>query len=412
MSFSEVDMTNSILEALKQGEVFNAHRTFGKRFFFSSEDMEFGFLFFLGMIVHGGCALGEMLYLVQQVDPKQPETWVQASVEIAERVNARARHSLNGGHLVSARDGLLRASNYHRWATAMLSPRKDRGQWEAQFKLARALFQEAGQLFDPPMEVLQIPFEGKNLPGYFLKPIDDPGPRKTLLVIGGGETFAEDLYFHIAPAALARGYNFATVDLPGQGGLPLEGLTFRTDMDVPMHTVLDHLLTRSDIDPERMAAYGISAGGYIVPRTAAYDQRIKACVANSLLYDLNRVFKASVLQFGNLFKKHDPMTWYILDMIAWRWGASNPMGLLAKNREAKFDPSLLTCPTLIVIGEGEYTGSKEAQYQQHSGLEAIQNKHKELVITPLDEGAGHHVLGDNLALMSQVVLDWLDKVLK
>jgi alpha-beta hydrolase superfamily lysophospholipase len=403
-------MSNKILEALKKGDVFNAHRTFGKRYFFPSEDMEFGFLFFLGMVAHGGCALGEMLYLAQQVNPKRPETWVEASIEMAERVDARARQSLAGGHKVSARQGLLRASNYHRWATAMLSPRKDRDEWEAQFLQARTLFQEAAALFDPPMEVLQIPFEGAMLPGYFLKPDNDTSPRKTLLVIGGGETFAEDLYFHIAPAALARGYNFATADLPGQGGLPLEGLTFRTDMDVPMRTVVDALLNRKDIDPDQLAAYGISAGGYIVPRAAAYDKRIKACVANSLLYDLNRVFKASVLQFGNLFKKHDPMTWYILDMIAWRWGASNPLDLMAKNREAKFDPTLLTCPTLIVIGEGEYAGSKEAQFQQHSGLEAVQHEQKDLVITPLDEGAGHHVLGDNLALMSQVVLDWLDKI--
>ncbi len=231
-------------------------------------------------------------------------------------------------------------------------------------------------------------------------------------MIGGGETFAEDLYFHIAPAALTRGYNFATADLPGQGGLPLEGLTFRTDMDVPMRAVVDHLLDRPDVDPERLAAYGISDGGYIVPRAAAYDKRLKACVANSLLYDLNRIFMASVLQFGELFKKHDPMTWYILDMIAWRWGVSNPMGLMAKNRKAKFDPAQLTCPTLIVIGEGEYAGSKEAQYQQHSGLEAVDNDQKALVITPIDEGAGHHVLGDNLPLMSQVVLDWLDETLK
>ncbi len=99
-----------------------------------------------------------------------------------------------------------------------------------------------------------------------------------------------------------------------------------------------------------------------------------------------------------------------MDMIAWRWGVNSPWGLISKNRDCKIDPSLITCPTLIVIGEGEYQGSKEVQRQQHDGLEAIQNPHKRLVITPLDEGAGHHVLGENLPLMSQVVFDWLDSI--
>ena len=53
-------------------------------------------------------------------------------------------------------------------------------------------------------------------------------------MIGGGETFAEDLFFYIAPQAYDRGYNFMTVDLPGQGLLPLEGKCFRPDMQVPM----------------------------------------------------------------------------------------------------------------------------------------------------------------------------------
>jgi dipeptidyl aminopeptidase/acylaminoacyl peptidase len=292
----------------------------------------------------------------------------------------------------------------------MISPRNEAATWRTHFERSRALFKEAAVLFEPVMEYLEIPFEDTVLPGYFLKSDRSDTPRKTLLMIGGGETFAEDLYFYIAPAAIARGYNFMTVDLPGQGGLPLEGVYFRPDVETPMKTVVDYALGRPEVDPSRLAAYGISGGGYYVPRATAYDKRIKACIANSLLYDLDRIFRSSLLQFGDLFKKHDPMTYYILDMIAWRWGAKNPLNLIAKNKEFKFDPRLITCPTLILIGEGEYRGSKEAQHQQDTGLETIQNPSKKLVIAPLDEGGGHHVLGENLSLMSQIVFDWLDEV--
>jgi hypothetical protein len=229
-------------------------------------------------------------------------------------------------------------------------------------------------------------------------------------MIGGGETFAEDLYYYIAPAAIARGYNFMTVDLPGQGGLPLEGCCFQPDVENQIKVVIDYIYTRRDVDTEKLAAYGISGGGYYVPRAAAFDKRIKACIANSMLYDIGRILKSSMLQFGELFKKHDPMAYYITDMIAWRWGARNPLELIPKTKDFVVDPGLITCPTLIVIGEGEYQGSKEVQRQQHTGLEAIQNPKKDLVITPLDEGGGNHILGENIPLMSQVVFDWLDEV--
>jgi hypothetical protein len=404
-------MTSQIVEAIQKGEIFNAHRTYGnRRFFFSTEDLEFGFIYFLGHAPHGACAIGEMLYLADHFDQKRPDTWIAEAASMAERVEARARRSLENGHTLSARGGLLRASYYHRIATAMISPRNETEAWRARYERSRALFKEAAALFDPVMEYLEIPFEGTVMPGYFLKPDRSDTPRKTLLMIGGGETFAEDQYFYVGPAAVARGYNFMTVDLPGQGSLPLEGVVFRPDMETPMKPVVDYALSRPDVDPDRLAAYGISGGGYFVPRAAAYEKRIRACIANSLLYDLDRIFKSSLVQFGDLFKKHDPMTYHIVDMIAWRWGARNPLDLIAKNHDFKFDPGLITCPALIVIGEGEYQGSKEVQRQQHAGLEAIQNPHKDLVIAPLNEGGGQHVLGENLSLMSQIVFDWLDEV--
>ena len=85
-------------------------------------------------------------------------------------------------------------------------------------------------LMEPPVESIEIPFEGTVLPGYFRKAATTNAPAKTLLLLGGAETFAEELFFYIGPQALARGYNLLTVDLPGQGLLPLEGLFFRPDM--------------------------------------------------------------------------------------------------------------------------------------------------------------------------------------
>ena len=152
-------MKNKIDEAISKGEVYNAHRTYGKkRHFFSTEDLEFGFTYFLGHVTHGACAIGEMLYLVDQYDEKRPESWIEEAANIANRIENRARNSLKNHHKISARNGFLRASFFRRITTAMISPRKETVAWSSEFEKSRSLFKEAANLFEPAMEYFEVPF--------------------------------------------------------------------------------------------------------------------------------------------------------------------------------------------------------------------------------------------------------------
>ena len=401
---------DAVQEAFESGEVFDAHRTFGRRFFFSTEDLEFGFRYFFGTVTHGGVEFGEMLYIASRVNEKKLASFSREAILMAERVCQRARQSLKNGHIVSAREGLLRASYYYRIAGGVINPREKLLEWQAAHKKSRELFKEAAANFNPPIETIEIPFEGTNLPGYFVKPDESQNPRKTIVMIGGTETFAEDLYFYLAPAAIKRGYNFVTIDIPGQGELPVEGKFFRHDTEVPISVIVDYLLSRPDVDAERLAFFGYSGGGYLIPRACAYEPRIRACIANSMLFDLDRIWRTTFLQFGELFKKRDPLSWLLADVLAWRWGCKDPLALIPANKDFKFDPSLIKCPVLIVIGEGEYFGSKESRRQQDVAMERMPNPNKKIVIVRHEEGAGAHVTAENLSLLNQIVFDWLDEV--
>ena len=46
-------------------------------------------------------------------------------------------------------------------------------------------------------------------------------------------------------------------------------------MEVPVKAVVDYALSRKDVDPKRLAVYGISSGGDFGPQTAVHDPRIK-----------------------------------------------------------------------------------------------------------------------------------------
>jgi 2,6-dihydroxypseudooxynicotine hydrolase len=54
---------------------------------------------------------------------------------------------------------------------------------------------------------------------------------------------------------------------------------------VPVAAVIDFVATRRDLDAQRIGLSGISLGGYYAPRAAAFDKRIKACMALGGPYD-------------------------------------------------------------------------------------------------------------------------------
>jgi 2,6-dihydroxypseudooxynicotine hydrolase len=52
--------------------------------------------------------------------------------------------------------------------------------------------------------------------------------------------------------------------------------------------VVDHLVRREEIDPDRIGVVGRSLGGYFAARAAAFDERLRACVVFGALYDLSQ----------------------------------------------------------------------------------------------------------------------------
>ena len=95
-------------------------------------------------------------------------------------------------------------------------------------------------------------------------------------MVGGGDTFREDLFYFAGYPGWKRGYNVLMVDLPGQGKLPGRGQHFRVDMIKPISTILDWLETNAAVRPNKIAAYGVSGGGYFTAQGVVGDDRIKA----------------------------------------------------------------------------------------------------------------------------------------
>ena len=143
------------------------------------------------------------------------------------------------------------------------------------------MFTAAAALMDVPPERLAIPFEGTTLPGWFFRPRADGRPRPTLILTGGYDGNAEELYLLTGAAALARGYNVLAFDGPGQGAALLQqGLIMRPDWETVVSAVVDAAIGRSDVDADRIALVGLSLGAHLAPRAATAEHRLAAVVAD------------------------------------------------------------------------------------------------------------------------------------
>jgi pimeloyl-ACP methyl ester carboxylesterase len=363
---------------------------------------------------------GECFYAASKIKDGDGESWYVEWTAMGRRAEKRGAESAAGGHYISAREAYLRSYAYYRAAIAFLDPFSDTRQHD-QYLKAKDCFHKAANMFTPPILQLEIPFEGKTLPGYLIRPADDHTRRKTLLMIGGADTFVEDLYGYIGPAAVKRGYNLVIVDLPGQGELPHKGLILRPDTEIPVKAVVDHLLDLPDIDAAKLVMFGLSLGGYLAPRAAAYEKRIKAVAACSIILDFQRIWPSNMATMDRslLFKilpllarKRFESLMNVFHTYFWRWGVKDPAGLVNQSALYKFDPSLITCPFLNIVAQQEYEEFPDAQAWARECLDKMPNPHNKLVIAPIDEGADSHGIGTNLSLMSQVVFDRFDEVIE
>jgi pimeloyl-ACP methyl ester carboxylesterase len=387
--------------------------------YFKDAELDFYLQAFpLGYQTYGGATVGESFYAASRIREKDPDSWVAEWSSLGARLEDAAVRSMDAGHHTSARDAYLRAFTYYRTSTPLLRATDPR--FRATCQTMRTCFLRAAELFDPPIEPVSVPFEGGALLGYFMKAEAGTEPRPTLIMIGGGETYAEDLYFWGGTGAVARGYNAILVDMPGQGATPFEGMHHRFDVEIPMGAVLDYLEGRPDVDMGRVAAYGISLGGYIVLRSAAHDGRIKACAASTPIIDWHqtlvdavpsilrrapRPLFGAVMKLGRLFSPTQLIAYE--KFFEWQVGATSIVDALEKFRPWKVDVARISCPVLCMVGAGEADTFKTQTFACYAALRG----QKAMRIFTEEEGADAHSQATNLRLAHQAVFDFFDQAL-
>jgi esterase FrsA len=199
-----------------------------------------------------------------QIQNLEPDTWASAFIRVGDQHAAHAK-AVEATAPAEARELYHRAwetYNLGRWPTENSNAKKQ--------AYAKALdaFAAYGKLMEPPIEIVRIPYEGKEIVGYLRLPKARPAPL--VFGISGLDSRKEDVAAG-SDTYIRNGIAVFAVDMPGTGQAPVKVDVGAEHM---FSKALDHLLTRPEIDGKRVVVQGRSWSGYWAA-TLAYTERAR-----------------------------------------------------------------------------------------------------------------------------------------
>lgn len=192
------------------------------------------------------------------------------------------------------------------------------------------------------MEKAAISFgDGSNAHAVMHKAPGD-GRKPTIVMIPGMDAIKEDVVNPFNNYYAERGMNACAIDGPGQGECNLNAV-WQTEhnYEEAVSAVIDWLVSRDDVDPDKIGVMGMSMGSRWGVLAAAHDKRIKAvCGQMANVGSFDMIFEQAQPNFKRIFMY---MTNYA-DEDAFDAFVSR----LTQVRDAARD---VACPHLLVAGD-------------------------------------------------------------
>lgn len=288
------------------------------------------------------------------------------------------------GNLESATESYLLASMAYHFGCNNFPDHLD--QYIPAAKKRVECYAKAAAHLRPPAARHDVPFEKFQMAAYLRVPPEIKKPP-VVIIISGLESTKEEART-MEDGLLRRGLATFTFDGPGQGESWFQGGMI-VEFERATSAVIDYLERLPQLDARRLGVFGPSMGGYLAPRSAACDQRIKACTFAGGMYDRSRVLNRlddsfEFARIAHIWKVYDKQK--IVDLHS----RCTLEGLAPKIR----------CPLLVIHGTNDFVPVAQAKriYDEASGA-------KEWVLL---EG-GNHVCNNKPFRYRPLVGDFLAK---
>lgn len=323
--------------------------------------------------------------------------WKGVMVELAEEALAEGR--------------LLNGTFYYRAAEFFTHPTDP----DKQALYAKFIDLFYNKLFvNERLERHQIPYRQGYLPA--LKVPAQGAWRGNLVIHGGFDSFIEEFYA-LACYFAELGYDVFLFDGPGQGGaLKRYALPMDYAWEKPAKVVLDYF------GLDDVTWLGISMGGWLCFRAAAYEPRIKRVIALSIAYDYMKIPPKPVELFARwLFHYPKLMNtlseWKMKRMPQEKWGIDNLMymtktatvleaaqALLAFNAD-NLQSAQVTQDVLILTGAKDHFIPLKMHHLQVAALTQARSVTGR-IFTHVDQAENHCQVG-NIGLAVATMKQWM-----
>jgi dipeptidyl aminopeptidase/acylaminoacyl peptidase len=323
---------------------------------------------------------GDKIKTIEEV-PKE-------NIRTAKRLENLGKREEDAGHHETACDYYYRAGFFYMGAAWGIFDSDDEELIWLTEKIQNT-FDKVMQYNLYPMERVEIPFEGKSIPGILTM---TPGKKKapTILFVPGMDVHKENALNHLNNPYVRRGMNTLVIDGPGQG----ESLMRKIWVDEENYAragkaAIDYLVQRREVDPDKIGLHGLSMGTYWGPLIAMNDPRVKALGTQaSCHYNKDHIFNETSFNFRLRFM--------------WMSGnrSDKEFDEMAAKMTLEGRESRIKCPHIIFHGEFDHLTNTQEVYKYFTRLGS---EIKELRIY---ENQYHGVMRffDELANMSA---DWL-----
>jgi pimeloyl-ACP methyl ester carboxylesterase len=266
----------------------------------------------------------------------------------------------------------------------------------------------------------------ENVPykGTFMKTLvfKQKNPKGNIIVFGGYDSFIEEFYIAIKELQKIE-YDIYLFEGPGQGQTLKNGLTFEPYWEKPIGAILDYY------NLENVSVIGISWGGYLALRSAAFDERIKNVVAYDVLYDgfdcminpFPKVLKMMVkllfiLNAKTLFNKL--IEEIMQKILLLKWAINHGKYITGTNDAYDFYNHLkkhtlkgilgnIKCNVLLLAGEKDHYIPKNHYSILMKGIKNAKSINGKM-FTEKEGGEEHCQIG-NHKLAINYIMDWINK---
>ena len=336
------------------------------------------------------------------------ETWIKLFMEAGKLAAEQ------GNHLKAA--VCYRAAHFY-----ALSDAKD-----AEGNLLKeTLYETCMEHFDayyrtfPEINYVRVPFQSGYLPVYFSKP---ENPKGIIVLHGGYDSLIQE-FLSILPYFAENGYETYFFEGPGQGEALMRcHMKMTPEWEHCTSAILDHF------GLDDVTLIGISLGGYLAPRAAAFDNRIQRVVMFDLIYDF---YGAITQKMGEKKAKFfDYMTAHPRNLL-WKWlgkkldenyftrwllgqgyaiyenvHSSCEYFNCIKHYNTREISPLLKQDVLVLAGtEDLYTIYYEEQLRALTNARSVTGR-----LFTEEEQASHHCQIGNLQLVLKTIVNWIEKV--